>query len=256
MTKAQGPGQGTGREGGRSLKQRVKTARKRTVSQTRWLERQLNDPYVARAKREGYRSRAAYKLIEIDDKARLFRKGSRVVDLGAAPGGWSQVAAARVGSADGHGKVVGIDLLPIDPIPGATFEVLDFLDESAPARLREMLGGAADVVMSDMAANATGHKKTDHLKIVALAELAADFARAVLAPGGAFVAKVLQGGTENALLSDLKRDFGQVKHVKPAASRADSAELYVLATGFRGSRRHGEDESPGLGDHDVRIRED
>ncbi|PSC06376.1 rRNA methyltransferase [Alsobacter soli] len=225
---------GSGRAGGRSLKQRVKTAKKRTVSQTRWLERQLNDPYVARAKREGYRSRAAYKLIEMDEKFHLFRPGLRVVDLGAAPGGWSQVAAGKVGSLKGKGRVVGIDLLDIDPIPGVEFTVMDFLDEDAPDRLKAMLGGPADVVMSDMAANATGHKKTDHLKIVALAELAIEFAREVLAPGGSFVAKVLQGGTEGTLLADLKRDFSTVRHVKPAASRADSAELYVLATGFRG----------------------
>ncbi len=234
MSKTAGPGGGSGREGGRSLKQRVKTAHKRTVSQTRWLERQLNDPYVARAKLEGYRSRAAYKLIEIDDKAHLLHPGARVVDLGAAPGGWSQIAAKRVGAVEGRGKVVGIDLLPIDPIPGVRFEQMDFLSDDAPDRLREMLGGPADVVMSDMAANATGHKKTDHLRIMGLAELAADFARSVLAPGGAFLAKVLQGGTERDLLNDLKRDFAHVRHVKPAASRADSSELYVLATGFRG----------------------
>lgn len=226
-------GAGSGREGGRSLKQRVKTAKKKTVSQTRWLERQLNDPYVARAKREGWRSRAAFKLIEIDDKYRLLKPGARVVDLGAAPGGWAQVAVKRIGP---KGRVVGIDLLDIEPIAGVEFAVMDFLDPDAPEKLRAMLGGPADVVMSDMAANATGHKKTDHLKIVALAELAIEFAREVLAPGGAFVAKVLQGGTEGALLADLKRDFSLVKHVKPAASRKDSAELYVLATGFRGRK--------------------
>ena len=225
---------GSGREGGRSLKQRVKSNKKRTVSQTRWLERQLNDPYVARAKREGYRSRAAYKLIEMDEKHHLFRPGMRVLDLGAAPGGWSQIAASKVGSTKGKGRVIGIDLLDIDPIPGVEFTVMDFLDDTAPDRLKAMLGGPADVVMSDMAANATGHKKTDHLKIVALAELAIAFAREVLAPGGVFVAKVLQGGTESTLLADLKRDFTTVRHVKPAASRAGSAELYVLATGYRG----------------------
>jgi 23S rRNA (uridine2552-2'-O)-methyltransferase len=228
--------QGSGREGGRSLKQRVKTAKKRTTSQNRWLERQLNDPYVARAKREGYRSRAAYKLMEMDERFKLFRPGMKVVDLGAAPGGWAQIAAAKVGSMSGKGRVIGIDLLDIDPIPGVEFTVMDFLAEDAPERLKAMLGGQADVVMSDMAANATGHKKTDHLKIVALAELAIDFAREVLAPGGAFVANVLQGGTESTLLADLKRDFAVVRHVKPAASRADSAELYVLATGFRGGK--------------------
>lgn len=226
-------GAGSGREGGRSLKQRVKTAKKKTVSQTRWLSRQLNDPYVARAKREGWRSRAAFKLIEIDDKYHLLKPGARVVDLGAAPGGWSQVAVKRIGP---KGRVVGIDLLDIEPIAGVEFAVMDFLDADAPERLRAMLGGDADVVMSDMAANATGHKKTDHLKIVALAELAIEFAREVLAPGGSFVAKVLQGGTEGSLLTDLKRDFATVKHVKPAASRKDSAELYVLATGFRGRK--------------------
>jgi 23S rRNA (uridine2552-2'-O)-methyltransferase len=227
----------SGREGGRSLKQRVKTARKRTVSQTRWLERQLNDPYVARAKREGYRSRAAFKIIELDEKFKLFKPGGRIVDLGAAPGGWSQIAAKKVGSDKGRGKVIGIDLLEIEPIAGVDFEVLDFLIDEAPERLKTLLGGEADVVMSDMAANTTGHKKTDHLKIVALAELAADFAREVLAPGGAFLAKVLQGGTEGELLANLKRDFASVKHYKPAASRPDSAELYVVATGYRGGMR-------------------
>ncbi|MGO4524778.1 RlmE family RNA methyltransferase [Microvirga sp. 2MCAF35] len=217
--------------GVRNLKQRVKTANKRSLSSQKWLERQLNDPYVARAKREGYRSRAAFKLIEIDDKYKILKPGQRIVDLGAAPGGWSQIAAKKVGP---NGKVVGIDLLPIDPMAGVEFIQLDFLDESAPAKLIEMLGGPADVVMSDMAANTTGHKKTDHLRIIGLAEAAIYFAREILAPGGAFVAKVFQGGTENQLLADLKRDFAVVRHVKPAASRADSAELYVLATGFRG----------------------
>jgi 23S rRNA (uridine2552-2'-O)-methyltransferase len=224
----------SGREGGRSLKTRVKTARKRSLSSTLWLERQLNDPYVAQAKRDGYRSRAAYKLIEMDEKHHLLRPGQRIVDLGAAPGGWSQIAARRVGSAEGKGAVIGIDLLEMEPVPGVEFTVMDFNDADAPERIKEMLGGPADGVMSDMAANATGHKQTDHLKIVALAELAVEFAREVLAPGGFFVAKVLQGGTEHTLLAELKRDFTQVRHVKPAASRADSAELYVLATGFRG----------------------
>jgi len=222
-------------EGARALKQRLKTARKRTLSSQKWLERQLNDPYVARARREGYRSRAAYKLIEIDEKNHLLKPGQRVVDLGAAPGGWSQVAARKVGSAEGRGRVVGIDLLPIDPLPGVDFVELDFLDEAAPKKLEEWLGGAADVVMSDMAANTTGHKKTDHLRIVGLAEAAIQFAREILAPGGTFLAKVIQGGTESRLLADLKRDFATVRHVKPAASRSDSAELYVLATGFRGA---------------------
>lgn len=229
-----GPAGSSGREGGRSIKTRVKWSSKRSDSSRQWLERQLNDPYVAQAKREGYRSRAAYKLIEMDDRFHLLKAGQRIVDLGAAPGGWAQVAAAKVGSAQGRGRVIGIDLLDIDPLPGVEFTRMDFLDADAPARLTEMLGGLADGVMSDMAANTTGHKKTDHLRIVGLAELAIDFARAVLAPDGFFVAKVLQGGTESALLSDLKRDFSAVRHVKPAASRAGSAELYVLATGFRG----------------------
>ncbi|MBO1903813.1 RlmE family RNA methyltransferase [Microvirga sp. 3-52] len=223
--------------GVRNLKQRVKTANKRSLSSQKWLERQLNDPYVARAKREGYRSRAAFKLLEIDEKYKILKPGQKIVDLGAAPGGWSQIAAKVVGP---KGKVVGIDLLPIDPMAGVEFIQLDFLDESAPGKLIEMLGGPADVVMSDMAANTTGHKKTDHLRIIGLAEAAIYFAREILAPGGAFVAKVFQGGTENQLLADLKRDFAVVRHVKPAASRADSAELYVLATGFRGRA----DETP------------
>jgi 23S rRNA (uridine2552-2'-O)-methyltransferase len=218
--------------GVRNLKQRVKTANKRSLSSQKWLERQLNDPYVARAKREGYRSRAAFKLLEIDEKFHILKPGQKIVDLGAAPGGWSQIAARKVGP---KGRIVGIDLLPIDPMPGVEFIQLDFLDESAPGKLMEMLGGPADLVMSDMAANTTGHKKTDHLRIIGLAEAAIYFAREVLAPGGAFVAKVFQGGTENQLLGDLKRDFAVVRHVKPAASRADSAELYVLATGFRGA---------------------
>jgi len=215
---------------GRSLKQRVKTGKGRTLSSKMWLERQLNDPYVQRAKREGYRSRAAFKLVEIDDKYRFIKKGARVVDLGAAPGGWSQVAAKRIG--DG-GRIVAIDLLDIEPIAGVDFIQLDFLDPAAPDELKARLGGEADVVLTDMAANATGHRKTDHIKIVALVEAAAEFAREVLKPGGAFLAKVIQGGTEPALLAQLKKDFATVRHVKPAASRADSAELYLLATGFR-----------------------
>ena len=221
--------------GARGLKVRVKTAGKRSLSSKLWLERQLNDPYVARAKREGFRSRAAFKLMEIDDKARFLKKGARVVDLGAAPGGWSQIAAKRVG-APAQGRVVAIDILEMDAVPGVDFAQIDFLDPAAPDRLKAMLGGEADVVLSDMAANATGHARTDHLKIMALVELAADFAREVLAPGGAFLAKVLQGGTEAGLLAGLKRDFASVKHIKPPASRADSAELYLLATGFRGGK--------------------
>jgi 23S rRNA (uridine2552-2'-O)-methyltransferase len=214
----------------RRLKVRIKD-RNKTQSSRRWLERQLNDPYVARAKREGYRSRAAFKLAEIDDKYHVLTSGARVVDLGAAPGGWSQVAGRRVGA---RGRVVAIDVLDMEGIAGVDFAQLDFLDADAPDRLKAMLGGPADVVLSDMAANATGHRRTDHLKIMALVEAAAEFAREVLKPGGAFLAKVIQGGTEGTLLAALKRDFASVKHVKPSASRSDSAELYVLATGFRG----------------------
>jgi 23S rRNA (uridine2552-2'-O)-methyltransferase len=220
--------------GERSLKVRVKRARGRSLSSKLWLERQLNDPYVARARREGLRSRAAYKLAEIDDKHRFLKPGARVLDLGSAPGGWSQVAARRVGAADGRGRVVAIDVLEMEPIAGVTFARLDFLEPGAPERIETLLGGPADAVLSDMAANATGHKRTDHLKIMALVEAAAAFAREVLAPGGVLVAKVLQGGTEAALLATLRRDYSSVRHVKPAASRADSAELYLVATGFRG----------------------
>jgi 23S rRNA (uridine2552-2'-O)-methyltransferase len=225
---------GAGKRGARRLKVRVKTGKGRPLSSKLWLERQLNDPYVARAKAEGLRSRAAFKLAEIDDRHHLLKPGRSVLDLGAAPGGWSQVAARRVGAAEGRGRVVGIDLLPMEPIAGVAFAQVDFLDPAAPQRIRDLLGGPADVMLSDMAANAIGHRRTDHLKIMALADAAAEFAREVLKPGGAFLAKVLQGGTEATLLADLKRDFAMVKHVKPAASRADSAELYVLATGFRG----------------------
>ena len=232
MSDKGGPG---GRAGGRSLKTRVKTARKRSHSSTLWLQRQLNDPYVAAARRDGWRSRAAFKLIEIDDKYRLLKPGQRLVDLGAAPGGWSQVAATRIGADKGRGSIAAIDLLEMEPVPGVTFAQLDFLDEDAPQRVKAMLDGTADGVISDMAANATGHRKTDHLKIVALVELAAAFALEVLKPGGFFLAKVLQGGTEGELLTTFKRDFATVRHIKPQASRQDSSELYVLATGFRGT---------------------
>ncbi len=210
---------------------RLKDERRRTLSSRTWLERQIRDPYVARAKREGFRSRAAYKLAEIDDKYRLLKPGTRVVDLGAAPGGWSEIAARRIGAG---GRVVAIDILDMKPIAEVEFLKLDFLDHTAPQRLKDLLGGQADLVLSDMAANATGHRQTDHLRIMALAEAAAHFAREVLAPGGSFLCKVLQGGTETALLAELKRDFASVKHVKPPASRSDSAELYLLARGFRG----------------------
>jgi 23S rRNA (uridine2552-2'-O)-methyltransferase len=231
---------GRGSQGGRELKVSLRSGRGRTPASKRWLERQLNDPYVARAKREGMRSRAAFKLAEIDDKYRLFAPGAKVADLGAAPGGWSQVAAQRTGATDGagrqRGRVVACDVLDMPPIPGVEFLQLDFLDASAPDRLKERLGGLADLVMSDMAANATGHRQTDHLKIMALAEAAAMFARETLRRGGAFLCKVLQGGTEGELLAGLKRDFSTVRHVKPAASRPDSAELYVLAMGYRRSQ--------------------
>jgi 23S rRNA (uridine2552-2'-O)-methyltransferase len=211
---------------------RLKDDKRRKLSSRTWLERQLSDPYVARAKREGFRSRAAYKLAEVDDKYRLLKPGTRVVDLGAAPGGWSEIAARRV---EPNGRVIALDILDMMPIPGVEFLKLDFLADAASARLKDMLGGKADVVLSDMAANATGHRKTDHLRIMALAEAATAFAREVLAPGGVFLCKVLQGGTEAVLLAELKRDFEVVRHVKPPASRTDSAELYLLARGFRGA---------------------
>jgi 23S rRNA (uridine2552-2'-O)-methyltransferase len=203
----------------------------RTLSSRLWLERQHTDPYVARARREGLRARAAFKLMQIDDKQHVLRPGGRVVDLGAAPGSWSQVAAQRVGATQGKGRVIAVD---VAAIPGVEFLRLDFLDPDAPQTIKSLLAGPADVVLSDMAANTTGHSKTDHLKIMALAEAAAEFACEVLAPGGAFLCKVLQGGTEARLLSVLKRDFAVVRHIKPPASRAESAELYLLATGFRG----------------------
>jgi 23S rRNA (uridine2552-2'-O)-methyltransferase len=213
----------------------VKTGGKRKLSSKLWLERQLNDPYVAQAKRDGFRSRAAYKLQEMDDKHRFLKRGQVVVDLGAAPGGWSQIAAKRVGSLEGKGKVIGIDLLDMPELPGVTFAQMDFLDDKAPDKLRAMIGGGADVVMSDMAANTTGHRKTDQLRIIGLVESAAAFACEILNPGGTFLAKVFQGGADADLLAQLKRDFTTVKHVKPAASRQDSSERYVMAIGFRGA---------------------
>jgi len=210
---------------------RLKDEKRRKLSSRTWLERQLSDPYVARARREGLRSRAAYKLAEIDDKFHLLKPGARVIDLGAAPGGWSKIAARRVGPS---GRVIALDILDMKPLAGVEFFQLDFLNAAAAERLKALLGGQADVVLSDMAANATGHRQTDHLRIMALAEAAAHFAREVLAPGGSFLCKVLQGGAEAALLAELKRDFSTLKHVKPPASRTDSAELYLLAKGFRG----------------------
>lgn len=220
--------------GSREMAVRLKSARKRTTSQQIWLQRQLNDPYVAKAKEAGYKSRAAFKLLEIDDKYKLLKPGMRIVDLGAAPGGWCQIAAERIKSTDADCRIVGIDLLPIDPLPGVDFFQMDFTLPEADDELKRRLGGLANGVISDMAANTTGHKATDHLKIVGLAEMAAAFARDVLAPGGFFLCKLFQGGETVTLLNDLKRDFATVRHVKPAASRAGSSELYVLATGFRG----------------------
>jgi 23S rRNA (uridine2552-2'-O)-methyltransferase len=217
--------------GGAMTKVRVRAKSSRSPSSRVWLERQLNDPYVKEARTKGYRSRAAWKLVEVDQKAKLLKPGGRVVDLGAAPGGWAQVAAEGVGRS---GKVVAIDVLDMEAIAGVDFLKLDFLDPAAADKLKALLGGPADLVLSDMAANATGHRKTDHLRIMALVEAAAAFAAEVLKPGGAFLAKVIQGGTETALLAALKRDFASVRHVKPPASRKESAELYVLATGFRG----------------------
>jgi 23S rRNA (uridine2552-2'-O)-methyltransferase len=211
----------------------VKAGGKRKLSSKLWLERQLNDPYVAKAKREGYRSRAAFKLIEIDDKYRFLKSGMTVVDLGAAPGGWSQIAAKRVGAPE-KGKVIAIDLLEMGEIPGVSFTQMDFLDADAPDKLLAMMGGRADVVMSDMAANTTGHRKTDQLRIIGLVEAAALFASEVLNPGGTLLAKVFQSGADAELLAQLKRDFSSVRHVKPASSRQDSSERYVLAMGFRG----------------------
>jgi 23S rRNA (uridine2552-2'-O)-methyltransferase len=217
----------------------VRSAKGRSLSSTRWLERQLNDPYVAEAHKRGYRSRAAFKLAQIDDKFAILRPGARVVDLGAAPGGWSQVARERCGDA---ARIVALDLQEMEPLPGVVVLHGDFGEEAVQARVREALGGPADVVLSDMAAPATGHAQTDHLRIMRLAEEAYAFAAEVLAPGGAFVAKVLQGGSEATLLAALKRAFAKVRHVKPPASRADSAELYLVATGFRGEAA--EDRAP------------
>ena len=232
------PGKGGvgGGAGSRRLTVRVKTAKGRKIASTRWLQRQLNDPYVDAAKREGYRSRAAFKLVEIDDKHRLLKPGMVVVDLGAAPGGWSQVAAQRV-RGEGKGRVIAADLSAIEPVPGVEVLALDVTDPEAGAAIKEALGGSlAEILLSDMAAPSTGHRQTDHLRIVALAEAALDLAGDVLKPGGAFLAKVLQGGADKDLMARLKRDFAKVSHLKPKASRADSAEVYVLATGFRGAR--------------------
>lgn len=222
---------------GRTEAVRVKTANKRSLASTLWLQRQLNDPYVAEAQKRGYRSRAAFKLLQLDEKFNLLGAGKRVVDLGAAPGGWTQVAVERVKPQNGKGQVVGLDILEMEDVPGAHTFQADFLDETAPERLKALLGGPADVVLSDMAAPTTGHGPTDHLRIMNLADAAYDFAEEVLGPGGAFVCKLFQGGAEKDLLNRLKRDFAVVRHAKPAASRADSSETYVVATGFRGEKR-------------------
>ena len=222
-----------GGSGRRSLKVRVKTAKRRKASSTRWLERQLNDPYVARARAEGYRARSAYKLIELDDRYHLLTPGKRVIDLGAAPGGWSQVVVERTQATDER-PVVGIDYLEMEPLKGVVVLKQDFLDADAPDAIRAALGGPADVVLSDMAAPTTGHRQTDHIRTIALCEAAADFAATVLRPGGDFLAKAFQGGAEGELLARLKRDYASVHHAKPPASRAQSVELYLVAKGFRG----------------------
>lgn len=252
MTKKTGtakPGSGRGGAGAqRVLRTKVKKKSGLKESSRRWLERHLNDPYVQRSKADGYRSRAAYKLIEIDDKHQLLKPGMRVIDLGAAPGGWCQVAAERVRSTEERPLVVGIDYLEMDPVPGAAILQMDFLDDTAPDKLMEVLGGAPDVVLSDMAAPTTGHRRTDHLRTMHLCEVAADFAISVLKPGGHFLAKTFQGGTEGGLLDLLKRNFRAVHHVKPPASRDESVELYILAKGFKGrpdGPRGGEAEGDG-----------
>ena len=223
--------------GGRREAVRVKTAGKRKASSTQWLQRQLNDPYVAEAKRLGYRSRAAFKLIELNDRYRVLKPGQRVVDLGCAPGGWTQVAVELVGAKKGKGRVLGVDVLETASIDGADILKLDFLSLGAPEAVKAVLGGNADVVLSDMAANASGHQQTDHVRIVALAEAAYDFAADVLAQGGSFVFKVYQGGAEGELLQRLKRDFAEIRHAKPPASRSESAEVYLVAKGYLGKRK-------------------
>ncbi|HJP21464.1 MAG: RlmE family RNA methyltransferase [Alphaproteobacteria bacterium] len=234
------PGARKSGSGARNLQTRVKTARGRKASSTRWLKRQLNDPYVAQAQAEGLRSRAAFKLIELDERFRLLRRGARVVDLGAAPGSWSQVAVARVGSQQGAGWVLAVDKLEFDPVPGADTLLLDLADAAAVTTLLAAAGGPVDVVLSDMAPATSGHQSTDHLRIVALAETAWEVAEGILGPGGSFLAKVFAGGSEAELLALLKRSFDKVRHVKPQASRRESAEVYVVATGFRGSATSGD----------------
>lgn len=218
-----------GLEGGRAKPARLKTAKQRTPSQQAWLERQVNDPFAAKARALGYRSRAAFKLTEIDDRFRFLKPGARVIDLGLAPGGWTQVAIER-----GVTNIAGVDLLPVEPLPPAHILQMDFTDPECGPRLKDLLGGPADVVMSDMAPNTVGHKQTDHLRIMGLIEAAADFAREVLKPGGVFVTKAFQGGGTTELIGDLKRHFAEVRNVKPKASRQDSSEVFIVATGFKG----------------------
>jgi len=229
---------GSSGRGARELSERVRTARGRSASSTRWLQRQLNDPYVAAAKREGYLSRAAFKLVELDERFGLLKRNMRVLDLGAAPGGWSQVAAQRLGQG---GKVVAVDILPFGPVPDVDCHQLDVETPDSEDRIKEWLGGEADLVLSDMAPSTTGHKSTDQIRVLALAEIAYEVARATLAPGGGFVVKLFQGGAVGELLAELKRDFEQVRHAKPPASRKDSSELYLVAQGFRGTLRIGDD---------------
>jgi 23S rRNA (uridine2552-2'-O)-methyltransferase len=224
---------GSAKLGNQGLAVRVKTAKSRDLASTLWLERQLNDPYVQEARKLGYRSRAAFKLAQLDDKCRLLKPGMRVVDLGAAPGGWTQIAVERTKALTSKAKIVALDILPMDPVPPAIVLHLDFTKDSAPDALKQALDGEADLVLSDMAAPTTGHRETDHIRIIALADMAYEFAAEVLAPGGAFVAKVFQGGSERELLARLKQDFATIRHVKPPASRAESAEVYVVAQGFR-----------------------
>lgn len=226
-----GRNKSTGGRGTRQMHVRVKSAKGRPLSSTKWLQRQLNDPYVVAAKEQGYRSRAAFKLAELDDRFGFLKRGLRVLDLGAAPGGWCQIASARVGD---KGRVLGVDLQEVDSIPGVELMQLDFMDDDAEDKIEAVLGGKVNVVLSDMAAPSTGHRQTDHLRIMSLCEAALDFSYTVLEPGGVFCAKVLQGGTEHELLASMKKRFTTVRHAKPAASRSDSSEMYVLATGFKG----------------------
>ena len=239
MSRSRRTGSGPSRPSGRGLTTRVKTARRRRPGSTRWLARQLNDPYVEEARRQGFRSRAAFKLLQLDDRFALMRPGMRLVDLGAAPGGWTQVAINRIRPDATGGRIVAVDLTPIELLAGARFLNLDVLAEDAPQQIAEAAGGPVDLVLSDMAAPTTGHAGTDHLRTIALAEAALDIAEAILAPGGGFVCKVFQGGSEKPLLDRLRRFFAKVRHAKPEASRRESSELYVIATGFRDDRDGG-----------------